>query len=119
MGNNGCKRVSCTLLLCDIHPCALPLRSVAFGWIGTQKMPGCRPPRQKKAERLRTLAWLHNMSTGGGLKPPRAPPGAVKTGPIAAACVVALAYYTYSVYRGGTTKQEDSTKTVPWWKPSN
>ena len=57
------------------------------------------------------------------LKQPRPPPGALKSGPIAAACAVALAYYTYNVHYGTNSLTSDSaansTKSVTWWKPSN
>ena len=59
--------------------------------------------------------------TGGGLKPPRPPPNAVKSGPIAAACAAALAYYTYAIHYSSSRPDTTSSdaKTVPWWKPSN
>jgi len=61
----------------------------------------------------------------GGFKPPRAPPNALKTGPIAAACSVALAYYTYRVHFSASpasparAAEASDTKKAPWWRPSN
>lgn len=51
----------------------------------------------------------------------RPPPGAVSSGPVAAACAVAVAYYTYSVHYASSVTESSSnaTKTVPWWRPSN
>ena len=55
------------------------------------------------------------------VRQPRPPPGALKSGPIAAACTLAIAYYTYNVHYAGSTASSpaNSTKSVPWWKPSN
>lgn len=53
------------------------------------------------------------------VKLPRPPPGTVKSGPIAAACTVALAYYAFSVHYRTSDSAANSTKSVPWWKPSN
>ena len=51
----------------------------------------------------------------------RPPPGAVNSGPVAAACAAAVAYFAYSVHYSSANvgSSANATKTAPWWKPSN
>jgi len=51
----------------------------------------------------------------------RPPPGAVSSGPVAAACAAAVAYFAYSVHYSSANvgSSANATKTAPWWRPSN
>jgi len=55
------------------------------------------------------------------MRAPRPPPGAVNSGPVAAACAAAVAYFAYSVHYSSANvgSSANATKTAPWWKPSN
>jgi hypothetical protein len=61
----------------------------------------------------------------GGFKYPRAPPNALKTGPVATACAVAVAYYTYRIFFSAPpdsparASAASDTKKATWWRPSN
>ena len=55
------------------------------------------------------------------MRAPRSPPGAVNSGPVAAACAAAVAYFAYSVHYSSANvgSSANATKTAPWWRPSN
>lgn len=55
------------------------------------------------------------------MRAPRPPPGAVNSGPVAAACAAAVAYFAYSVHYSSANvgSSANATKTAPWWRPSN
>ena len=55
------------------------------------------------------------------MRAPRSPPGAVNSGPVAAACAAAVAYFAYSVHYSSANvgSSANATKTAPLLRPSN
>lgn len=67
--------------------------------------------------------YLHEfcpLRCHSSMKEVRPPPGAVKTGPIAAACAFAAIYYVYNItYHTAPHNADRQSTKVPFWKPSN
>ena len=76
-------------------------------------------PRSDKNELLSTTNQTEIISWR--MRASRPPPGAVSSGPVAAACAAAVAYFAYSVHYSSANvgSSANATKTAPWWKPSN
>jgi|TARA_B100001758_G_scaffold212533_1_gene196493 hypothetical protein len=53
---------------------------------------------------------------------PRPPPGAIKTGPVAAACAFAAIYYVYGITNHTAphdVERKRHSEKVPFWRRSN
>jgi len=77
-------------------------------------------PRSDKNEDLSTTNQTE-IIISWRMRAPRPPPGAVSSGPVAAACAAAVAYFAYSVHYSSANvgSSANATKTAPWWRPSN